>query len=77
MKGFSMIAGLLGRKVGQTQVWDVASNKSISPVQIASRVTDPLAAVPVPTTPAAAAVCALTTETAPDRMAEAALRRSS
>ncbi len=33
---------------GQTQVWDVASNAKTNPVQIASRVADPLAAVPVP-----------------------------
>jgi hypothetical protein len=34
---------------GQTQVWDVASNAKTSPVVIASRVADPLAAVPEPT----------------------------
>jgi hypothetical protein len=34
---------------GQTQVWDVASNAKTSPVTIASRVADPLASVPEPT----------------------------
>ncbi len=33
---------------GQTQVWDVASNTKTSPVALASRVADPLAAVPAP-----------------------------
>src|ERR1019366_6557536 len=33
---------------GQTQVWDVASNAKTNPVTIASRVADPLAAVPAP-----------------------------
>lgn len=35
---------------GQTQVWNVATNKQSSPVQIASRVADPLASVPAPST---------------------------
>jgi hypothetical protein len=34
---------------GQTQVWDVASNAKTNPMTIASRVADPLAAVPEPT----------------------------
>lgn len=34
---------------GQTQLWDAASNMKTNPVSIASRVTDPLAGVPAPT----------------------------
>ncbi len=34
---------------GSTQVWDVASNAKTNPITIASRVADPLAGVPAPT----------------------------
>ena len=45
---------------GQTQVWDVASNAKTNPVTIASRVADPLAAVPAPTSGAVVSGSAVT-----------------